>query len=249
MFGRNKHLRFSGGGRGGVDRAILRNEAILHGERGYSDCFRRFRSWRNLCNDRRRKLRNEATVLLKLAQGGQGFVEAALGGGHSALNDGKSGEALMQFFDRAGPHRAGLEHPHAAETPVMFGELVDQDVFGGTGGLVFAAEVVAEGIEFGGVFTGQNELFGVEPVLEGIAAGSRFAFGGPGTGRELGILPVDFGADRRSYGSLRGLSFGLKCFLSFCIAHNGQHSPCALPGFAFFVAALLAGGHECRFSS
>ena len=127
-------------------------------------------------------LRNEATLALEIGEGLEGFVEAAFGGGHGALNNRQDGEA---GFEVVGRHGAGFELAHAAQTPVVFGQFVYQNVFGGGGGLVFAAEVRAEGVEFGGIFAGQDELLGVETVLEGVLAGGGFALGGAGTGGVL----------------------------------------------------------------
>ncbi len=40
----------------------------------------------------------------------------------------------------------------AADAPEALGELIDQDLFGGIGGLVFAAETGAKLVELGRVF-------------------------------------------------------------------------------------------------
>lgn len=103
-------------------------------------------------------------MALEIGESLQGFVETTFGCGHGALNDRQDGETFLNVVERTGSHGAGFELAHAAETPVVFGQFVDQDVFGGGGGLVFAAEVGAEGIEFGGVFAGQKRY----PLLAGL---------------------------------------------------------------------------------
>jgi hypothetical protein len=101
---------------------------------------------------------NEATVLLQLAESGQGFVEAALGGAHEALIE---REVFRESDDQefVGQGQAGGFYAAvAADAPVVFGDFVDQEFLGRGGGLVLGAEVGFESVEGGGVFTGYYEL-------------------------------------------------------------------------------------------
>ena len=59
---------------------------------------------------------------------------------------------------------------------------------------MFAAEGSAELVEFDGALIGHDKLLRVETVLEGVLGRAGFAFGGAGTGRELGIAAIAFGA-------------------------------------------------------
>jgi len=131
-------------------------------------------------------LRNEATILLQTAQGDEGSVKSALGGGQGALDDGEQAE-----FDRgseaSGLHGGGFALAHAAEAPKVFSEFVDQDVFGGVDWGVLGAEGGAEAVELGGVFVGKNQLLGIEAVLEGVAAGTSLPFGRCRAGGEFRV--------------------------------------------------------------
>ena len=51
---------------------------------------------------------------------------------------------------------------------MILGQLVDEDLFRGVDGLVLAAECGAEMVELGDAFIGEDELFGMEAVPEGI---------------------------------------------------------------------------------
>ncbi len=60
---------------------------------------------------------------------------------------------------------------HAAQTPELLGELVNQDGFGFIGRLMFSAEIGAKGVQFGGIFMRKDKLGRIEAVLEGIPGG------------------------------------------------------------------------------
>ena len=66
----------------------------------------------------------------------------------------------------------------ALEAPVVVGDLLNEDLFGRVGGLVFFEEALAESDEFLGFFTECDDFFGEEAVFEGIAGRSGFAFWG-----------------------------------------------------------------------
>jgi hypothetical protein len=142
-----------------------------------------------------RVLWNEATVLLELPQGGESFVETALGGGHEALDDGhhfQNGEHAVLVV-------AGNEFRFvpavAADAPDLFGHFVDQNLFRCVGGVVVAAQIGSERFEFGGIFYARNDqIFGVETVLKSVLAAGGFTFNGAGSGAVLGVGAVGFGA-------------------------------------------------------
>ena len=154
-----------------------------------------FGGWRLVIGDGGRFvfLRNEATRLLQLSEGLEGAEEAAFGGGDGAGQEGKQ-TGIDRFADGIGCPGAGFHFAEAAETPEVLGEFIDEDFFGGRGGRMLAAERGAEFVEFGGVFTGADELLGVEAVLEGVLGGAGFAFGGAWAGGALGVAAIDFGA-------------------------------------------------------
>ena len=87
-----------------------------------------------------------------------------------------------------------LEANSALAKPVMLGHALDEDFFGGSGGLVFAAERVEELIEGVLVFGGEHREDGAETVFEGVATGDGFASFGGRSGGAKGVLAVDFGA-------------------------------------------------------
>ena len=64
-----------------------------------------------------------------------------------------------------GPH-VSFEIPVAVDAPVVMSQFVDQDFFRRGGGLVFSAEVCAEGIQVFGILTGDAGGLRVEPMLE-----------------------------------------------------------------------------------
>ena len=99
-------------------------------------------------------------------KGVQSLVEGAFVRG--AVAD-EQGEALFvdgNFIVEAGEGEAViLKAEGALEEPIGLGELVDEDLFGGIGGLVFAEQGSAEGFEGGGVLAGDEGDGGGEAVL------------------------------------------------------------------------------------
>ena len=81
-------------------------------------------------------------------------MKAALGRGHGALDKREQVEPVLKVFLR---HGVRFIATHAAETPEVLGEFVDQNFFGGVGGLVLGAQVGFEGIEVGWVFGRQHQ--------------------------------------------------------------------------------------------
>ena len=85
-------------------------------------------------------------------------MEGALGGSQRAMEE--CGQAVVDHPDDTvdvgaeiallvaalrGPH-VGFEIPVALDAPVVVGEFVDQHFFGEGGGLMFGAQIFAEGI-------------------------------------------------------------------------------------------------------
>jgi hypothetical protein len=62
----------------------------------------------------------------------------------------------------------------------------------GVGGLEFREEAVQQGVEFGGVFLGEDNVAGAESVGAGVGGDSGFALGGFGAGGELGVTTIGF---------------------------------------------------------
>ncbi len=151
------------------------------------------------------EMRNEATILLQLAESGERFVEATLGGGHQPLHDrqhlGEGDHAGRGSFNG---HEPRFAFAPAADAPELFGHFVDQDFFGGVGGLMIGAEIGFERVEFGGIFAGVDEGFRVETVLEGVAAAGGFPRRSDRTRTVLGIGAIGFGS-RGGLGNWCGL--------------------------------------------
>jgi hypothetical protein len=78
--------------------------------------------------------------------------------------------------------KSGFERAEAAQTPEVLSEFINQDFFGGIGGLVLSAKFGAQFIEFNGALVGQHEGFGIDTVLKGVLRAALFAFGAAGTG-------------------------------------------------------------------
>ncbi len=141
-------------------------------------------------------LGNEATLLLQFGERGEGFVEAALGGIGSALDQGH--EAVIDpLADVGGSPGDGFEVAEAAHAPEALGEFVDQDFLGGVGGLVFRTKSSAERIEFGGIFAWGDEVFRIETVFEGVLRGAGSAGDTFRTRGEGGVGAIDIGAGER----------------------------------------------------
>jgi len=85
---------------------------------------------------------------------------------------------------------AGFHGAAAAEAPGGHGELFEEDIPGGAGGLVLGAEFGAEPIEAAFVFAGQGGGLGGEAVTEGIGGDLALALGGFGAGAFLGVPAV-----------------------------------------------------------
>ncbi len=107
---------------------------------------------------------------------------------------------------------ARFELAHAAKTPEILGELVDQDFFSHVSGMMLGAEGSAEIVELGGIFARQHQLLRVEAVFKGILTGFGLALGTAGSGRVQGIGVVGLCAGTFKIG---------QAFLATTIARSG----------------------------
>jgi hypothetical protein len=78
------------------------------------------------------------------------------------------------------PYRFVIESAKGAGSPLLFS------------GLVLPAKSGAQVIELGGVFVGQDELLGVETVLEGVLRRTELPDGAFGPGTVLGVGAICF---------------------------------------------------------
>jgi len=62
----------------------------------------------------------------------------------------------------------------------------------GAGGLELREETGQQGVEFGGVFLGEDGVAGAESVGAGVGGDFGFALGGFGAGGELGVAAIGF---------------------------------------------------------
>ena len=99
-----------------------------------------------------------------------------------------------------GGNEAGLSAEEAAEAPVGGGELLEEDVLEGTGGLLFGFEGGEEFEEGLLVLFVQNRVGGEEAMLEGVAGAGRLALWGFGPGAELGVAAVGVELALRRHG-------------------------------------------------
>lgn len=137
--------------------------------------------------------RNEATLFLQFGESGECAVKTAFSRSHGALDE--SHEAgIDPIAEIARFPGARFEFAETAQTPEVLSEFVDQDFFGGVGGLVLVAKGSAEMIELGGIFAGYNELLRVQAVPEGVLRGAQFSFRRARTGGMLSVLTIRFSA-------------------------------------------------------
>lgn len=136
-------------------------------------------------------LRNEATGLLEFGESSECAEEAAFGGGDIAGEQLEYAGGEQGAFGLPG---AGFQFAEAAHAPEVLGKFVDEDFFGGVDGLMLAAERGAEAIKFGSALFGEDELFGVEAVLEGVLGRALFTGFGAWAGGVLGVAAVGLGA-------------------------------------------------------
>ena len=80
--------------------------------------------------------------------------------------------------------------PQTREAPGGHDHLLDQEVLGGAGGLVFGLEGVQRLVEVLLIFAGENGGFGGETVAQGVEANGGAAFGSLGAGAQLGVPAI-----------------------------------------------------------
>ncbi len=176
----------------------------------------------------------------------QAFGESALIGGLVAHVESK-----VPFPLRSGA--TFLEHDHflhdlsALTEPVMLGETVDQDVFGGRGGFVFAAQILEKVVEGVLAFGREDEELAAEAVFEAILGRDGFALLGGGTGGVLGVFVIDFGA--RAGGGGRLVEVGSKVLVEvfvevFVKALGGRYDHSGFGSFGEFASAALFGATD-----
>jgi hypothetical protein len=76
----------------------------------------------------------------------------------------------------------GFVGEDAAEPPLDVGNASDEQFFGGADGLVTEVVILAEDLEFFGVFAGEEGVGGGEAVFGGVAAGVGFTRVATGSG-------------------------------------------------------------------
>lgn len=87
-------------------------------------------------------------------------------------------------------HSDVLETLGALAEPVVLRHILDQDGFGGGGGLVLGAEGVEELVEFMLIFGRQDVKGAGEAMAQIVFAGCGFSGVSGGTGGELGVLAI-----------------------------------------------------------
>lgn len=121
-------------------------------------------------------------LFLKAEELGERFVEGAVVGGSIAKKD---AEAFLVY---AGFGKAGfLEAESALGEPPGMSHLLDKRGFGGGGRAAVFEKHAEEGLEFGGIFAGDDPLTGGEAMFERITRRSQFA----GRGARAGIAGHD----------------------------------------------------------
>jgi hypothetical protein len=84
-------------------------------------------------------------------------VETALGGGHRAIDESQQ-SVLHPTVEVFGCPGAGFEFAEAAQAPEVLRKFIDQDVFGGVGGLMLVTQGGAKVIELRWIFTLNDQL-------------------------------------------------------------------------------------------
>jgi len=86
--------------------------------------------------------------------------------------------------------QTGFEGAHAAQAPCGHRHLLDEQGFGGAGGLVFGEKGVEQFLEFVGIFVGENSGLGGEAVAESVEANGSATFRSARAGTELGVATI-----------------------------------------------------------
>jgi hypothetical protein len=139
-------------------------------------------------------------LFLGADEGGSGAVEGTVGGvdhagefdeavvveveGVEGADEGRGVAAILGMeivLEFAEPHLV-VAIVEAAELPFVLDQEVEEIALVDVGGLEGLVVLVAEGLEVGRVFAGDDEGAGVDTGFDGIGAGGSFARGGAGSG-------------------------------------------------------------------
>jgi len=120
------------------------------------------------------------------------LVVALLLGGAVGQWGGVAAPLVFAHLFHGGDEDAGLQADDTAEAPFGGGQLADVRLLAGVGGLEFREETREQGVEFGGVFLGEDGVAGAESVGAGVGGDFGFALGGFGAGGELGVTTIGF---------------------------------------------------------
>ena len=163
--------------------------------------------------------------IFEVVEVGQGALEASFGSGSVTLHEGESAEGGFgpeggvgfRFVETVFDTVAGSYA--APEEPLGQGEVVDEIARGVGGGVVFGKEGVVEGVEFGGVFSGDEEFLGGASVGGGVIRGDFLALRGVGAAVMVGGLVVGLRRGGLYFGDRRGellwLLFGCGWLVGF----------------------------------
>jgi hypothetical protein len=88
----------------------------------------------------------------------------------------------LTLIVESGVEVGGFKAREALHAPLGVGELADEFLLEGVFGMEGVFEGCELGIEFGGVFAGQDGVAGEKAVFEGVLRDVRFAFFGARTG-------------------------------------------------------------------
>jgi hypothetical protein len=113
---------------------------------------------------------------------GEGFVAEGEG-----VADRGVGAEFIHVLHLVDPD-LGLGDGEAAEGPGGADDDVDQVALLGDGGVEALEVLVAERVEIGWIFAGNDEGFGIDAGFQGVHAGTGFALGGAGARGGAGLL-------------------------------------------------------------
>jgi hypothetical protein len=135
-----------------------------------------------------------------LVKGAKGGVLAADEGAEEVVAPLVEGAGLVA---EAGDEDAGFEARDAAEAPMGGGQLADEQVLVGVGGLELGPQCGQGGGELVGVFGGEEQVAGAQAVEGAVPGGSGLALGGFGAGREPGVAAVGLDLSLGRHSTLR----------------------------------------------
>ena len=123
----------------------------------------------------------------------EAFDSAGAGGvigeGAGAGIEGRQAFVARELRDTE-TEQSGFERAQAAEAPRGHGHLLDEQGFGGPGGLVFREKGVEQLLELFGILIREDSGLGGEPVAQGVEADGGASFRGTRAGAELGVAAI-----------------------------------------------------------